>query len=442
MELSSAEQFLLTCIRDHHRVNTDTRQTRPGDLFFALRGARFDGNLYATEALARGASFAVIDRPDQAFAGDDRYIVVPDSLACLQRVATAWRLTFSIPVIGLTGSNGKTTTKELVASVLSTEKKIHATAGNFNNHIGVPLTLLAMPRYTEIAVVEMGTNMPGDIPQLVEFAQPTHTLITNVGEAHLENLGSLDGVMVEKGAVYRWVRDHGGFAFVNESDERVLKASEGVQERCTYGGPDSDVTFHILEEKLDGMRIEIRMKHWDAPMTVETQLAGFYNALNVAVAAAIGDHFGISKEGIQKGLYQYVPANQRSQLIRSGNRNIWLDAYNANPSSMKASVSHAFRTGAHKVALILGDMLELGPDEYRMHAELGEWLDGFNPFMVIGIGPRMQSLIEAVRTDGHWFATAAEALPRVPALIQDADFVLLKGSRGMRLEMLLEAVRR
>ncbi len=428
---------LLNIREKHPRVNTDTRKVSAGDLFFALKGDRFDGNLYAAEALSKGAAYAVIDNPDVAVPGDERYLLVPDTLLALQQLATAYRQTFTVPVFGLTGSNGKTTTKELIAAVLSTEKITHATAGNFNNHIGVPLTLLAMPRQTEIAVVEMGANQPGDIAELAAIAEPSHGLITNVGAAHLEKLLSLEGVRITKGALFDFLRANGGTAFVNLADHRVAQTAEGMAPVVTYGTDAATFQCKLLSESLEGMTLEVTARHWPEKEIFTSRLGGAYNALNILVAIAVGDHFGISRAGIRQGIFNYLPENQRSQLIDAGAFRIWLDAYNANPSSMRASVEHALRIEKSGVTLILGDMLELGEAENDIHREMGEWINTANPHLVIGIGPRMKHLVAAITGNTAWFPDGEAALPHLGTLLQGSALVVIKGSRGMKLEQVL-----
>lgn len=429
--------FLLDHYHQHPAVCTDTRQVQPGDMFFALRGARFDGNAYAAQALAQGASLAVIDDPQVAVAGDARYVLVPDGLRALQQLATARRRTLAIPLLGITGSNGKTTTKELIASVLGTERRVFATQGNFNNHIGVPLTLLAIPPDTEIAIVEMGANQPGDIAELAHIAEPTHGLITNVGYAHMERLGSLEGVRQTKGALFDYVRAAGGHLFVYGADERVLRTAGDYPHQTRYGRAEDDFACHLQAHRLDGLDLTVTHAGWPGPERFISQLTGDYNAHNILAAIAVGSHMGISLAGIRRGIFQYVAQNNRSQLVQQGPYTIWLDAYNANPSSMQASIRHIFGLGAPQVALILGDMLELGTDGPAHHRALGEFINTLGPAVVIGIGPLMQHLVAAVKSPAYWAATTEEAAPQVGLWVGEARTLLLKGSRGMALERLL-----
>ena len=430
---------LLTLFRQYPSINTDTRKTQPGDLFFGLRGDRFDGNKFAAQALEKGAARAIIDNPEYLQEGDERYILVKDSLKTLQNLARAWRRTFHIPFLGITGTNGKTTSKELIYSVLSTEKKAYATQGNFNNHIGVPLTLLGIPQDREIAIIEMGANQPGDIKELSEIAEPTHGMITNIGRAHLERFLSIDGVQKTKGELYDFMRERKGTIFLNETDPRVRKVAAGVDSVITFGEPVSDFWFEIQSHQLDSMKVKILSKKWDEPLVVNAQITGTHNGMNILAAAAIGDYFGISRAGIKAGIENYVSTNNRSQIIQRENYKIWMDAYNANPSSMEAAIKNIFETTTGKVALILGDMFELGKDEVKLHRDLGDFIRQFKPYRLIGIGPLMKEMTN-VHSHAEWFNSVDEALPEIPKLIEGADLVMLKASRGMALEKLLERI--
>lgn len=419
-------------------VSTDTRSLPPGTMFVALKGPRFDGNQYAAQALRAGAACVVVDDPAVVPPGDDRYLLVDNSLRALQQLATLRRREFAIPVFGLTGSNGKTTTKELIHAVLATEKQVHATRGNLNNHIGVPLTLLAMPTDTEIAVVEMGANHPGDIQELAEIAEPTHGLITNVGYAHIENLGSLDGVQRTKGALFDFVRTHAGQLFVNAADHRVVAAAKDATQQLTYGTPEADFWLEMAQNRLDGMRLLVHSRHWAQPLTVETSLSGPHNAHNILAAIVAGYAFGIDPTHIQQGIAGYRSANNRSQLLRRGNLTIWLDAYNANPSSMRATVEHVFSVDSGRVALILGDMYEVGDNSPTIHADLGRLIAQHQPSLTIGVGPQMRHLVQAISGPTQWYPDAAASQADLPALLQGIDTLVIKGSRAMALEQVLD----
>jgi len=419
-------------------VSTDTRSLPAGAMFVALKGPRFDGNQYAAQALTQGAACAVVDDPAVMPEGDARFLLVENGLRALQQLSTLRRREFSVPFFGLTGSNGKTTTKELIHAVLATEKRVHATKGNFNNHIGVPLTLLAMPADAELAVVEMGANHPGDIQELAEIAEPTHGLITNVGYAHIENLGSLEGVQRTKGALFDFVREHGGQLFVNAADHRVLAAAKDAARQLTYGHPEADFWLEIAHNRLDGMRLLVHSRHWEQPLLVETSLSGPHNAHNILAAITVGHHFGVAPENLQRGIASYRSQNNRSQLLRRGSLTVWLDAYNANPSSMRATVEHVFSVQSGRVALILGDMYEVGENSPAIHAELGRFIAQHRPSLTIGVGPQMKHLIEAISGPTRWYPDAAASAADLPKLMLGIDTLVIKGSRAMALEQVLD----
>jgi UDP-N-acetylmuramoyl-tripeptide--D-alanyl-D-alanine ligase len=419
-------------------VSTDTRQLPPGVMFVALRGPRFDGNQYAAQALAGGAARAVVDDPSCIPAGGDpRYLLVKNGLRALQQLATLRRRELRIPILGLTGSNGKTTTKELIQAVLSTQFRVHATRGNLNNHIGVPLTLLAIPDEAEIAVIEMGANQPGDIQELAEIAEPTHGLITNVGYAHIERLGSLDGVQQTKGALFDFVRAREGFLFVNAADPRVVAVAHAYHKQRDYGTPAAEFSLSIQENRLDGMTLLASSVNWAAPLTVTTSLSGPHNAHNILAALVVGHHYGITHAHLAQGIASYHAENNRSQLLHRGDLTVWLDAYNANPSSMRATIEHVFSVQSGRVALILGDMYEVGEDSPAIHRELGRFLNPYHPALTIGIGPQMKHLIDSLTGPSYWYPDAAAAQADLPGLLQGVDTLLIKGSRAMALEQVL-----
>ncbi|GAB4409100.1 MAG: UDP-N-acetylmuramoyl-tripeptide--D-alanyl-D-alanine ligase [Bacteroidia bacterium] len=429
---------LLFLFDQQKRVSTDTRQLRAGDIYFALRGPRFNGNAYAAQALEAGAAYAVIDDPAYHSPRDPRYVLVDDTLTALQDLARTRRRALAFPIFGITGSNGKTTSKELVASVLSTERRVFATRGNLNNHIGVPLTLLAIPEDTDIAIIEMGANKPGDIAELAHIAEPTHGLITNVGYAHIEQLGDLDGVRRTKGALFDFVGARHGTLFVNAADPHVVRAAAPYAHHVRYGTSDADFHLELLQNTPEGMQLRIHSHVWDQPLDLTSQLTGAYNAHNILAAVAVGQHFGTSRAGIQAGIFRYNPDNNRSQLLRRGDYTIWLDAYNANPSSMRASIQNIFNWRTEGVVLILGDMLELGEAGPTHHRALGEFINTFSPAAVIGIGPLMQDLVAVVQAPAYWAASIEAAAPHLIEWIGGAHTLLLKGSRGIALERLLD----
>jgi len=431
-------RFLLDYFLRCRLVTTDSRDVLPGAIFFALKGDRFNGNAFARGALDVGAGLAVVDDPDYYKEDDERYIWVDDALKALQDLATAYRNTFDIPLLGITGSNGKTTTKELIYAVLSLEKQTHATYGNLNNHIGVPLTLLRMPPNTEIGIIEMGANQPGDIAELCEIARPNLGLITNIGKAHLERLISLDGVMQTKGALYDSVIKNDGKIFVNQHDRRVTRLGIGKSIALTYGHKSAHIYGSILSTELNGMEIELVNVYWKQPLRIKTHLSGVYNLLNIEAAVAVGAYLGISIDSIITGISSYIPRNQRSQVLTRKGITFWMDAYNANPSSMKAALDHVFQIPGRKVAVVLGDMLEIGENEQQEHENLGTYIASKNPVAVVGVGPLMKYMVNQIQGEAKWFQDIETGKIEIRKLIRDADLVLLKGSRGMKLEKLLE----
>lgn len=419
------------------RVCTDTRKLQPGDLFFALRGEHFNGNEFAAGALEAGAGLAVIDDP--AFdTGDERLVRVPDALRALQDLALHERRSWSIPVIALTGSNGKTTTKELIVAALSSARKVHYTRGNLNNHIGVPLTILALEPGAEIAVIEMGANKPGDIRELVDIALPTHCLITNIGLAHLELMGGQDGVERTKGEMFDFARAHQCTVFVNEKDERVLRQSQDIVPRITCGLLTSDYFIAGLHQHARGMEVTMASRHWTQSHTFATSLIGTHNADNVAHAVAVACEMGISIPAIQMGIAAYEPRMNRTQFVQGPGYTILLDAYNANPSSVEAVIRNIFAMDYGRIALVLGDMFELGDHSEAQHRALGELVGQLPVSKVVGIGREMKKMLEECpHVPQAWFASAELAVDHIRAELEGADLVLIKGSRGMALEKLL-----
>ncbi|MGI4759736.1 MAG: UDP-N-acetylmuramoyl-tripeptide--D-alanyl-D-alanine ligase [Janthinobacterium lividum] len=417
------------------QVSTDSRQPQPGTLFFALNGPSFRGADFAGGALAQGARHAVVD--DETLAAHDpvHYTYVPDPLAALQALAHEHRRRFRGPVLAVTGSNGKTTTKELLTVVLAQKYNVLATIGNLNNHIGVPLTLLRLrPQEHEIALIEMGANHQGEIVEYCQWAEPTHGLITNIGKAHLEGFGGEAGIAKGKGELFEYLAAHGGTAFVNTLDAKLPALASHVAERRSYPGPADTYPASLL-----AARPALHLRLGDGT-EVAAQLTGEYNFPNMAAAAAVGAYFGVPAAQVAAALAGYNPQNNRSQLVRTAHGNdLILDAYNANPSSMAAALrSFAQRpvaAGQGRLA-ILGDMFELGESAESEHRALGELLAEVGLDNVLLIGPLMQAAAHAQPAAQHFADKTAAAvwLAGHPAAGQ---LVLLKGSRGMRLETLL-----
>ncbi|GAB3637460.1 UDP-N-acetylmuramoyl-tripeptide--D-alanyl-D-alanine ligase [Hymenobacter arcticus] len=416
----------------HGQVSTDSRQPQPGTLFFALNGPSFRGADFAAGALAAGARHAVVD--DEKLAAQDpaRYTYAPDPLAALQALAQEHRGHFRGPVLAVTGSNGKTTTKELLTVVLAQKYKVLATIGNLNNHIGVPLTLLRLrPEEHDFAVIEMGANHRGEIADYCQWAAPTHGLITNIGKAHLEGFGGEEGIALGKGELFDYLQFNNGVVFVNSLDAKLPALAAAVAQRINYPGPDDTYPATLLAADP-----QLHLRLWDGT-AVAAQLTGEYNFPNMAAAAAVGAFFGVPAAQVAAALASYNPQNNRSQLVRTAHGNdLILDAYNANPSSMAAALrSFAQRPEAHKL-VVLGDMFELGETAAAEHQAIGELLVELGLHNALLIGSLMQAAA-AAQPAAHYCADKAAAADWLAQHPVAGQLVLLKGSRGMGLETLL-----
>ncbi len=410
-------------------TSTDTRSIQADSLFFALKGPNFDANTFAKDALAQGARYAVVDDP--TVVQDDRYLLVPDVLQALQDLARHHRRQFDIPFIGITGTNGKTTTKELVHAVLSADRPTLATSGNLNNHIGVPLTLLKLKPEHRIAIIEMGANKPGDIAELCAIAEPTHGLITNIGKAHLEGFGSLEGVVRTKTELYAWLREHDGIAFVH-GDDALLMEKSGDLQRITYGTTDGLNTRGNAVESEDPCMELVFDDHLreHGHYHIGTQLIGNYNAPNALAAVCIGRQFGVPDEVITKALSAYTPSNNRSQFKDTGRNQLVLDAYNANPTSMAAALENfAKLPGAKPKLAILGDMLELGGASRAEHTAIAALVDRLG-LQALLVGKEFMQAVGDARCHADAIALAAVLKADPPT----GKVILVKGSRGIKLE--------
>lgn len=411
-------------------TSTDTRTIGADSMFFALKGPSFNANVFAGDALGKGAKYAVVDDP--AVAIDDRFLWVPDVLEALQQLATHHRRTFSIPVIGITGTNGKTTTKELVHAVLAADRPTLATSGNLNNHIGVPLTLLRLNAEHRIAIIEMGANKPGDIAELAAIAEPTHGVITNIGKAHLEGFGSYEGVIRTKTELYTFIKAHEGSLFVNADDDLLMSKSAG-QTRITYGrSADSNSSGNVSGA---GPFLEVVFAGADGQAYhVTTKLIGAYNLPNVLVAVAIGQHFGVPDQRIAEALSAYTPSNNRSQFTDTGRNQLVLDAYNANPTSMAAALENfaAMQSDRPKL-VIIGDMLELGADSAKEHKAIVDLVARLR------LDARFVGK-EFAEATPNAIASAAELNEHIAVDPINGKLILVKGSRGIKLETVVPSL--
>ena len=418
-----------------YRVTTDSRAIKGGEIFFALRGDTFDGNAFALKALEDGAAWAVVN-DDADLPVDARLIRVSNPLETLRDLAI-WHRTHvrdgRLPVIGLTGTNGKTTTKELIAAVLSRKFKVTATAGNLNNDIGVPLSLLSITPETEIAVIEMGANHPDDIEKLVRVSRPDYGLITNVGRAHLLGFGSFEGVKQAKGALYRWLGGHpGSLIFLNEDDADLRGMASGLP--CHFFGyglkyQGAEILPSSPEEPFLALRI--------GETSVHTNLVGAYNSANVLAALAVGDYFGVPRADAVAAVEAYVPSNQRSQLVRTARNTLVVDAYNANPSSMKAAIDNFSALQAPGKLALLGDMRELGAESLSEHVKVVEQLLASGiPAMLVG--EEFAKAVKIKETDAFTcFGTSEELAAWLKASPVSGKAILVKGSRGIKMETVL-----
>ncbi len=431
----TTEQFYELYLQ-HPVVSTDTRKIAPNSLFFALKGDKFDANTFADQALEAGAAYAIID--NAAYAVNSRCILVDDVLTALQDLARHHRRQLNIPVVGLTGTNGKTTTKELVNAVLSQHFETHATQGNFNNHIGVPLTLLALKPEHEIAVIEMGANHQQEIALLCSIAQPTHGLITNVGRAHLEGFGGVEGVKKGKGELYDYLKATDGIAFINSDSADLMKmqADRQLMHTCFYGtGLVRNLIMGRLAENAPYLKL-----NWTNQLThqlheVSSQLTGAYNLDNILTAITIGTYFKMSAGEINRGISTYVPGNNRSQITKTATNTLICDYYNANPSSMAVAIDNLNQLQANRKVLILGDMFEMGEEAEAEHRFVVQKALDAKVNERIFIGHEFCRLLP--QEQATFYQTAADAAVALQGNPIKEATVLLKGSRGMALEQLV-----
>lgn len=433
MQYPTAEQ-LYSLFKSHPQVCTDTRNIIPGSIFIALKGASFNGNAFAEQALAGGCAAAIIDEPQ--YKKNDSYVVVENGLKALQTIAREHRKQFNIPVIGITGSNGKTTTKELFNAVLSKKFKVLCNQGNFNNEIGVALTLLNLKPEHELAIVEMGARKQGDIKELVEIALPTHGIITNVGKAHFETMGGLDGVIKTKTELYKYLDDNGGYTFYRYEDFTLAPKVPELK-TFSYGKNENANVVGVLVK--DTPYVIFRWKERGNKVfgpEVSSTLMGEHNFMNIMAAVAAGVHFNIDAELINEGIHNYVSTNNRSQILKTAHNTLLMDAYNANPTSMEASIrTFANMDGANKT-MILGEMLEVGEfsdAEHQYVLQVAHTL-GLNDVFLVGDG------FKSAFPNRQVYATVDELREHFKAYPLSGRTILIKGSRKNRLETLVEVL--
>jgi UDP-N-acetylmuramoyl-tripeptide--D-alanyl-D-alanine ligase len=417
-------------------VQTDTRKLKAGDLFFALKGEHFNGNLFAKEALDKGAIAVVVD--EATGIDDARIFKVENVLTTLQQLAKHHRLQFDtlstgrqVPFIAITGSNGKTTTKELIHAVLSTHFKTSTTEGNLNNHIGIPLTILKVPQDAEIAVIEMGANHQKEIASYCLYTLPTHGLINNVGKAHLEGFGGIEGVKKGKGELYDFIRESGGIIFMNNDFEYLREMSRGIEHKLTYGTHDAQTTG-IIKNSDPFLTVEITSN--EEMGIIATHLVGDYNLPNVLAAVAVGQYFGVPPHKIKSAIEAYQPSNSRSQMVERNTNHIILDAYNANPSSMKLAIENFAKLKADKKVVMLGAMAELGDESITEHRAIVDLLKLHSWQQVVLVGGDFLKVDHPFLSFDNsdkakeWFEQHA---------FKNTHF-LIKGSRSMKMEKIAE----
>ena len=430
-------EALYEVYQTHPKVIIDSRKVEKGCLFFAICGERFDGNTFAEKALENGAAFAIIDNP--TFKKNDQYILVEDSLKTLQDLAREHRRRFSIPVIAITGSNGKTTTKELLSSVLAEQYPTHFTKGNFNNHIGVPLTLLEMPEDTVVAVIEMGANHVGEIDFLCQIAEPTHGIITNIGRAHLEGFGGIEGVKKGKSELYKYLEKKPGMVFINRDEsfleELAIKNSIKLfYLRSDQSHLDVEPYETILISDRPFLRVSFR-GYDDEMIEIQSQLIGEYNFNNIMTAISIGRYFKVPVEAMKKAIENYIPTNNRSQLVKKNTNTYILDAYNANPTSMRHALIHFSKMEANQRIAIIGSMLELGDYADSEHENISAFAESLSLDQVVLVGAEFESA--AAKNKQPHFENTAQLKSWLAAKDFKNTHLLLKGSRGIGLEKVL-----
>lgn len=427
-------QELYSLFLKHRDITTDSRKCNNGSIFFALKGDNFNGNSFAEKALEQGCAYVVIDEKEYLQEADNRYILVDNVLEALTDLARLHRKTLGTKVIGITGTNGKTTTKELVSAVLSTQYNVLYTQGNLNNHIGVPLTLLRLREEHQVAVVEMGANHIGEIDYLCHISDPDLGLITNIGKAHLEGFGSVEGVIKTKGELYRYIEQNKKEGiFINGDDDILSVISNGIS-RFSYGTKADYDVCGAVSRKDALLSVEWKERQEKRTNTINTKLIGEYNLTNVLAAISVGIYFKITTDNINRALEEYTPSNSRSQLLKTDKNTIIIDAYNANPTSMKAAIENFKNIVADNKMLILGSMKELGADSAKEHQNIINLLKQLNLTNVWLVGR------EFMQTDNNFYC--AENVECVIEKIKNDEIInkaiLIKGSNSIKLNSIVE----
>ncbi len=432
---------LYSLFTKHPLICTDSRVCLSGSLFFALKGDNFNANAFALSALDKGCAYAIVD--DAKYAIDDRFILVDNVLKCLQDLAAHHRNQLGTTIIGITGTNGKTTTKELIASVLKEKYNVLYTLGNLNNHIGVPLTLLKLKPEHDIAVIEMGANHPGDIAELASIAQPNFGIITNVGKAHLEGFGSFDGVKQTKSELYQYILEKGKLIFINKANNELLEMAQKIgfnypEKMCSYSLEFND-TEAMMAARVTYcspfLEMECQNKNEES-FEIKTKLIGSYNAENVLAAVTIGKYFELDEMQIINGLENYLPQNNRSQLTLTDTNHLVVDAYNANPTSMSAAILNFAHLNSERKSLIIGDMLELGEQSAIEHQAIVNLVNDNQFETVILVG----EMFSKTKNNYLNFTNVIDAIIHLKQHKIENNYILIKGSRGIKLEKTIEVL--
>ena len=423
MEIGSIHKIFLKS----NGVSTDSRKVKKNDIYFSLKGPNFNGNEFAKSAIEKGACYAIVDQKEYVI--DKSYILVEDCLKTLQNLANYHRKNSKAKIIGLTGSNGKTTSKELIFSVLKNKFKTIATTGNLNNHIGVPLTLLSIKEDTEIAIIEMGANHLKEIETLSNIADPDYGYITNFGKAHLEGFKNLEGVIKGKSELYNHLINKSRFIFINNRDKKQVELTKEYSNKFTFGEQNSDSIFSV---KSINPTINISIDN----ILIESNLFGQYNIDNIAAAICIGKYFNLDNENIKAGIERYIPENNRSQIIKKGSNKIILDAYNANPTSMQLALSSFNDMKEGKKIVFIGDMFELGENSHQMHQEIVYTVEKMNFDQTFIIGELFNKTKHSSKIKS--FKNLNDLKGNMDEISNSA--ILIKGSRGMKLENILDFI--
>ena len=410
-------------------ISTDTRKIVEGALFFGIKGDRFNGNLFADKAIELGAKYAVVDEPDVC--KTDQYILVDNVLETIQKLANHHRRQFDIPIIGITGSNGKTTSKELIGEVLNMKYNVLMTAGNLNNHLGVPLTLLRLDTSHEIAIIEMGANKRGDIKELAEIAEPTHTIITNIGTSHIEGFGSFQGIIDTKTELYRFAEQHNRVIFYNGADELLSDLVPSETMTVKFGGKQGEITGELLE-LTPFVNLKWQKENYISSV-IESNLVGKYNFSNFLAAIAIGNFFNVPEDDITKALSSYQPSNNRSQVLKTERNTLIVDCYNANPASMRSALESFFEMKHDKKIAFLGDMLELGDISTQEHQTIIDLVES-HELETYFVGTEFQNSRTRLTTNQN----VDDLIKAIDLPNLTGHLILLKGSRGIKLEALID----